>query len=400
MQIPKLLLCISLLFLISGCWDSIEIEELGFLLGVGLDPLNAEEQEEGALGLTDMNVKEHDQQHLFRTTYQIAVPKNLQIGEGNDSDAFTNITATGMTSLKMNRNTSTRTSRINNAEHLQTIVINAQLARKGMLEHLVDVYLRDHEMRRRVHILISQGSAKAILEKNFDQEQMPSITMRKINKNYAGALQTMKFVEIGELTSKLIRSESYILPRIAPHGDMDFKIAGAAIFDGRNNKMVDWLNQTDIEGYNWITGDAENGVLEVELEDNASFVFETFHMSSKRSYQKKEDKDHFDLNIRVEGTFSESWLHHININSDTLDQIERKIEEKIKDQASSLLDKMQNKYHLDVFGFGQIIKRKNYSYWQKIKENWDGEQGGFQQADFDIKVKAKIRNYMTEQKLD
>lgn len=396
----RLFVCLLCLLVLAGCWDSKEIEEIGFILGVALDPIkNHDEEEQDTMTERDVEIGKHQHDKMFRVTYQLAIPQNLQIGVRRGTDSYTNITSTGMSNLKISRNTSTRSSRLNNSEHLQVLIIHEQLAREGMIEHLVDFFLRDHEMRRRVHVLIAKESASSMLEKEIDQEPIPAIAIRRTHENYQQALQMLKYIEIGELTAKLVRSESYILPRISSYGEDDFKIAGAAIFNGKTNKMVGWLGETDIEGYNWIEEEANNGVLEVELENKANFIFEVFTMSSKVTYKPQEKKDHFHIAIMVEGTFGESWLHDIDLDNKAIEKLEKTIEEKVKQQITAILIKMQQEYHLDIFGFGQKIKRKNFTYWEEIKDHWDGADGGFQQASFSIDVKAKIRNYMTKEKL-
>ncbi|GAA0351884.1 Ger(x)C family spore germination protein [Bacillus horti] len=400
MPLYKLLFSILCLCLLGGCWDRTEIEDIGFLLAVGLDPIEDQDQDEETSEERKVEIGKHDRERMFRTTFQVALPKSLQNEDGNGMKSYINITTTGMTNLKISRNTVTRNNKQNNAEHLQTIIINEQLAKKGMIAHLVDLYLRDHEMRRRVHILISRGEAKTLLEQKLQVEEIPAIAIKNINENYTAALQMLKYVEIGELSSKLVRSESYVLPRISSEGGADFKIAGGAVFDGKTNIMLGWLSETDVEGYNWIMGEANNGVLEVEFEKDANFVFEAFTMSSTISYEKRNENNHFTVSISVEGTFGESWLDHIPMSINVLNKLELAVERKIKEQVTAIIQKMQTDYHHDIFGFGQKIKQEENSYWLEIKENWDAEGGEFQKSDFEVLIETKIRNTMTEEQLN
>jgi spore germination protein KC len=43
----------------------------------------------------------------------------------------------------------------------------------------------------------------------------------------------------------------------------------------------------------------------------------------------------------------------------------------------------------DVFGFGEIIHRKDPSYWRKVKENWNEQY--FPELDVKVNVKVFIR---------
>ncbi|WP_085449838.1 hypothetical protein [Halalkalibacter krulwichiae] len=72
-------LIVASCFLI-GCWDRTEIEEVGFLIGVGLDP--GEEFKKEMKKIEKEKKQSFD--HLINGTYQVAIPSRLiqQEGEG------------------------------------------------------------------------------------------------------------------------------------------------------------------------------------------------------------------------------------------------------------------------------------------------------------------------------
>ncbi len=142
----SLLLIFMLIFLLSGCWDLQEVEELGFVIGVAIDPVK-EEEDKNKFGTG----KNRANDELFRMTFQIAVPEALKVSEtGNGREkSYVNLTSPGLTDMKISRNIVSRSSRRVNMEHLQVIIMNHELGRKGLIDHLLDLLLRDHEMRRK-----------------------------------------------------------------------------------------------------------------------------------------------------------------------------------------------------------------------------------------------------------
>ncbi|MCM3762917.1 Ger(x)C family spore germination protein [Alkalihalobacillus oceani] len=390
---------IFILFILTGCWDSQDIEELGFVLGIAFDPVKEEEKHEAfveeELGETigDSDVDER----FFRKTYQIAVPQDSQNGE--DIQSHFNSTSIGLTNFKVARNLATRSSRALNSEHLKVLIINEELVRNGMLEHLADFYLRDHEMRRRVLVLISRGEARSSFDVRVPLEKMPALYIREVLENYEVALQMPKYVEMGDVTSFIINQHSYIIPRIVS-GKTDIKVAGAAVFDGQENKMVGWLGEADIEGYNWVVGDAENGVLEVDYEDKGVFVYESFSARASTHYERKGDQNIFTVDVKTEGAFAEKWIEGIDVaDIETNIKLQRAVEEKIRTEMEQIVEKMQNEFGLDIFQFGLKIRQKEPKYWEGIKDRWDGEDGLFKEAVVNSNVNVKVRNYMTEEKL-
>jgi len=64
--------------------------------------------------------------------------------------------------MEINRSITTRMNLIPNYEHLQVIIISEKVARKG-LRNVLDLFIRDHEMRSRTKLFITDGDAKKAL---------------------------------------------------------------------------------------------------------------------------------------------------------------------------------------------------------------------------------------------
>jgi spore germination protein len=396
-----MLLCYPLL--LTGCWDYNEIEDIGFVMAVALDPVKEEEKKTGEEEEKEKS-KAGESHQKFRTTLQISVPNNLGTttsgGGGKSGNAFFTITSTGMTNLKNARNMSTRTSRSPNIEHLKVLIMNEELARKGMIEHLIDVFLRDHEMRRGTLLLISKGEAKQILETKLPLESMPDLSVEMISQHYGNTLSMIKAKELGLISERLLGKRSFLIPRIVT-GGKGFKVAGAAIFMGVENKMIGWLGEEDVAGYNWVVGEAKNGVLEVPYQDKALFDFETLAMNSSIDYKRKNEQDIFHIKIKAEGTFGESWIHQIKLEDQkTIEKLNKAVAKEIEEQSTNIIKKMQEEFHADIFDLIQQVKQKDYAYWEKIRTKWDGEEGAFSKAKITVSAEVQIRHYMLIQNLD
>ncbi|MGO4887457.1 Ger(x)C family spore germination protein [Anaerobacillus sp. MEB173] len=403
-----LFLCVSSL-LMSGCWDRTEIEEIGFLTAVAIDPLTEEEEKienekfekETGIKLNRKSVKR------FKSTFQVAVPGALASSDGGGASGkpFFNITSTDMTNFKMGRNVGMRRSRMLNFEHLKVIIINYKmLEQPEFMEKLLDFYIRDHEMRRQTYVLVSEMPASATLEHKLPLETMPAISIRDIRENFHRELPMPTTVTIGKIAENIVAENSFIVPRIVhnqtTHG---IKIAGAAVFQGKENRMLGWLGEEDVMGYHWIMGEGLNGILQVpfEEEDDAFFVYENLMDASKVTYKRENDQLKFQVEIRAEGIFGESWFRGVEISDPKIqDQLSDAVAKRIEQQATMIIDKMQNEFHVDPFEFWREVRKKDYKYWKKIEDKWDGADGEFAKADITVNANVKIRHYMLNERLD
>ncbi|WP_096435890.1 Ger(x)C family spore germination protein [Alteribacter populi] len=411
-RIVRTLSLLSFTFLLFGCWDRTEIEEIGFVMGVAFDPVENEEQMKAQIEqeIGESLPNEHHMR-LFRASHQIAIP-DLLAETGNDGGAgggqpYHNVVSTNMTNMDAGRRAAAKMSRSFNYEHLKVVVINEELARQGMLVHLIDFYIRDHEMRRRTHVFISADEAKSVLEKPIPLEDVPSLFIERLTENDPRVLQMARNREIGEISERLIGKRSYIIPRITTgKNDGDYVLTGAAVIRGTDNKMIGWLGENDIKGYNWVVGEAENGVLNVkvdreELGEESYIVFETDEMDTVVDYKRKDGQDTFNIEIKAEGMLVESWLHGVSIDDqETLHLLEAEIEDKIEKQAKDVIEKSQQEFHADVFDFIEQVKYKEYDYWEEIRESWGEQDGPFQQAEVTVNATVKLRHYMLQENLD
>ncbi|MFC0471106.1 Ger(x)C family spore germination protein [Halalkalibacter kiskunsagensis] len=394
--VTLLLVC---LFILPGCWDITEIEEIGFVLATALDPLDDEEVIEKYERETGRPVPKG----MFQLTNHVVIPGQIEGGGeegGSGGVPFFNIRSAGMTSFKNSRNFAARRSRKMNSQHLKVVIINEELAREGIIKHLIDLFIRDHEMRRDVLVLISEGKGYEILENKLPLETTPALSINMISDNAGRSHKTPPQKFIGELINNIISDQSYIVPRIVQ--TEEFNVAGAAVFLGKENKMVGWLGEYDVQGYGWVTSEIENEIVEAFYgSEQSPFVYETDSADNQIRYKHEEGKDVFDITIKTEGFFVDNWIESIDLDSqETIRKLEEAVAKEIERQANKVIEKMQTEFHTDIFKLHEQVKINNYSYWQEIKDHWDGNGGAFSQAEIHVEAKVKIRHHMTIEQLE
>jgi len=389
----KLIVVLLLCCLVTqaGCWDRREINELGFVLAVGIDEIQNDEEK-----------KRSEHIKKFSSTWQIAVPGNMTGSDGGNGQAFFNVTSSDFTSFKTGRNIAHKNSRKLFYEHLKTIIISENLVRDGMIEHILDFYTRDHEMRRNMRVLISEGLAREIISINVPLEDIPAIfidSIRGVNSDYSFSILEQR--ELGEISSLIMGNHSYLLTRITKGDGDEIKVGGAAIFLGDTNEMIDWLGEEEIIGYNLIMGESNNGVLEVPYEEDGLFVFESDRIDTNVDFVRKNGKNSFKIKIKAEGMFGESWIHDEDINDEKMiEKLEDAVEKEIERQARNTMEKMQTEYYADVFNLWREAEINNYTYWKSVKDNWDGEAGEFAKSEVIINAEIEIRHYMINESLE
>src|SRR5699024_897606 len=133
-----------------------------------------------------------------------------------------------------------------------------------LFEKVLDIFLRNPEMRRGINLVIADGKAKKVLETKPDSEQVPVTYLDSILENSFANATEVEPVKIGDVHADLLDKESYVLPRLIPE-EKSTKSKGAAVFRGNEKQMVGVLDAGETKGMNLITGKAEEGVINIAI---------------------------------------------------------------------------------------------------------------------------------------
>src|SRR5690625_3939577 len=136
----------SIILLLTGCWDQVNIEDRGFVAGIAIDQ-------------SDDKTSDYNQITVMNQFVLPAKIGDIEKG-GGEENPFTNLSASGYSLSQIGQELSSLTARQPFYEHLKVIVFSEELAREpGVFESLVDVFIRyrseEHtsELQSRGHLV-------------------------------------------------------------------------------------------------------------------------------------------------------------------------------------------------------------------------------------------------------
>src|SRR5690625_7173472 len=103
-------------FILSGCWDVVDIEDRGFIIGSAIDI----EEDEGG------------KQPEFTITNQMVIPAGIasMIQSGGSEEAYLNFTSKGKSIYNIQEEVAAISSKVPFFEHLTVLVISGDVAKK------------------------------------------------------------------------------------------------------------------------------------------------------------------------------------------------------------------------------------------------------------------------------
>lgn len=393
---------LSLLFtlLAAGCWDSVEIEDRGFVVGVAIDKAKNKDIKNKSKGRPKGKER-------YLVTYQFAIPAGLGGGKaegGSGTKAYFNLTSEGYAMMEVNKILASRSSRSPFMEHLQLIVISDEIVKESRrFQDILDFYIRHPEMRRGTYLAITKGSAKDVLVVENPSEKLPVMYLISLMNNYRETGTMHEPVIIGDIHAHLLSGSGYVIPRLMVQ-PTEVKSAGAAAFRGFDNRLAGWLDEEETEGLNFLTGQMKGGITIARFGDNLVLYEIT---RAKREIKVDTSDQHrlkVTFEVKTEGMIHETLEMEDLLKLATIEHIQKQVDKEIVRICTDTIEKLQKDFKVDVLGLGKHLSGDHPRLWEKIKNDWDRGNHLFSDVKIEVKSNAIIRNAgivnQTEKQLD
>lgn len=367
---------LPLLLFMTGCWDRLEIEERGFVIGVAIDLVDKDNNDP-----------------TVELTSQFVIPGGIGAptqGGKEDQSPYMNFSETGKSLFSINREMRKATNLVPFYQHLKVIILSEDVVKQPhLMTNMMDVFIRDHDMRRNVKLLITEGKAKKLLETGQQESPLPAMYINNLLDTSFVNNATVKPVIIGDLHGELLMEKSFIVPKIELM-DEHIKYEEVGVFKGKTNQLIGVLDGEETKGLNFITQQIEGGTLELEVDGELTTVEIIDYRSNTEI--KGEDKENLQAEVAVEitGNIVESFSSQTLLNEEYAVKVEEHTKEKVEDLMELTVDRVQGEMQADVLGMSDILYRSHYELWKEIEGNWEYGENYFSQMDINVSADVKI----------
>lgn len=377
-RLPIIVLLLVTLLFIEGCWGKREVEQLAFIMAVGLD--------------------QGEEPGTYQITFQAALPKSGG-GSGTETDNWTiSIDAPSIPVFVeklnqiMNKTPFTGTARI--------IVVGEDLARSGINEAL-DNFGRYYQFRRTVYLLLAKGKAKDILETQLRTKQLPALSLLGTIEGQPG-ISSFPVVRMGHYLTVLGReNQNPLIPIVekvkSGDGGIEYSdekgeelhIEGAGVFE--KGKLMDLLSDEETKGFIWLNNEMKNRFLMAQDDNGLEISTEILKSSTKYKFQPVDDKMGITFQIKAIANILEIKGLQENMNPIEWDEFVKEVEpivaKAIEKECQTSVEKSKA-LQADFIGIGRKLEQKEPKYWKEVKEDWINQIADFP-VSYDIQVKIE-----------
>lgn len=375
-----ILICSSIIML-SSCWDRVELNDRAIWVATGLD-------------LAD------DGQ--IEVSGQIVVPQNAAEG-GNpggsgSSESFFVVSAKGDNLYDATSKIQNKLSRETFTGQRLVIYVGEELAKRGVKD-VLDIFVRTPTHSLRGDLLIVKGTtAKEAMMLKYPLEDLPAIATLKehrvsggrgdqvflhflITSNKDGIWPSLPVIEIGSTVEELDeQQQNDINPKI-------LKINGVGLFN-KNLQLEGILSNIENQYMLWIMGLLDNIYISNKDEQmNANMLLQKLKCKITPIVSDDETIT-FSIQLTAHGIVQENNSSLDLRELENINKFENLFEKIVERKVKQFIEKVQSEYGLDVFGFGEVLHRKEPHVWEKVKDDW---KEMFPQIAIDVNCTIKLK---------
>ncbi|GLB59999.1 Ger(x)C family spore germination protein [Cytobacillus sp. NCCP-133] len=369
-------------FLLTGCWDQKELSKITVVTGMAVDK---GENEKYVLAVEGINATE-----LNKQTASGFAPSIVYETEGNSLSELT---------YKVNEGISRHLI----YSHMRTLIIGEELAKEGIID-FIDFLERNREIRDDFNILVARGARGSdILRVTYQFQKSPSLklhtqldTMKKdwggdpgVRMNdvimawtSSGRQPVMAAVSIQGDPEKGVSSDN--MKKVTP--DALVVLDSLAIF--KKDRLAGYLSLEDSRNYLWIQDKIIKTSLTVKCAEDRYMGIRVYDTKTKIKGDMQGGQPKIDINIRAEAYVDGTQCNNQFDQAKTYKEYNHSAEKHLEKIISGTIKKVQNEYGTDIFGFGEVVQRRDYKNYKKVEHNWDEK---FAEADVQVNTTVILR---------
>lgn len=365
-------------FILTGCWDSVELNERHVILELAIDktpdidfskPVNERDTYQITYGVPDI-AKLSGADSLAENVKTIIQTKSPSIATSIDQ-------------------VETKTQNTITFSHTKALLLGEGLLKdKVALKAALDSLLRDMRIGRSVTVLGVKGEASEVMKADNPQNPIIGMYVMKYFNNRERPTSYAKVQLLGNLMKELEDTGVSTIPIIDINEEGIIKISGAALI--KDYEHITWLSGEEVRGKLFIEGEIQHVPIIIGYRDQY-LTYMIKEQKSKVSFNEQNGKEECSIDIEVEGDITEYLSSNSKniFNEQSIVEITGLLENEIEKQIRKTIDKSKE-LNTDFLGIGLEMYRKHPKRWQVYKERWNN--GVYRDLPIHIKTTINIQN--------
>ncbi|MDH6425782.1 Ger(x)C family spore germination protein [Paenibacillus sp. FSL R7-0048] len=361
----RLMIALQFTLVLSGCWERNELNEIAFVLGIGID-----KAEKG-----------------YTVSMQVVIPSAISSqtngGGGGSGVPVVVYKFTVPTFYDALRKLNLDSSRSSYLGHIRVLVIGEELARTGVGE-ILDVFKRSREPRMDFYVMVARDTtASNVLNVLTPMDKLPANKLfSSLDNSYKDSAKTVAVTLDDFIENLLSEGENPVLTGVKIIGDPKdgedksnvertmpkarLEYHTVAVF--KKDKLIGWLTEGETIGYNYINDKVTAHSGPIAGEDGKPIVIEAIQATTKRKVKIINGEPHIYLSVKTLCNIEEVQSVENLESESTIKRLEKETEERIIERMQKTVEHVNDRFNVDIMGFGQSIYHASPKAWAKLQQ--------------------------------
>lgn len=327
----KILLIFFIPFILGGCYDYNQLNDLAIISGIGIDYENQE----------------------FKVTFEVISTKKE--GETSGSSSTYYITSTGDSIVYAFTKTANQIDKVLYFEHVEMVVFSKDVAEKH-IEDCLDYLIRTERLRNEFYSVIAEDSAEDLISASTKEHPIVSsylVQLLEFNRETYNSAYYIQFTKT--INSMLSEGEDAMLPVFKVDDDDHIELSGLGIF--KDFSLVHTFTTDEASIINLLNNfEVESIHFNKTCSDNKNVVIAAY----KSDVSIEPGKDKILVKATINARISESTCDYDFKSSDTYSLLEDEFVQVIAGEMDKILKQFQI-YESNALNMGR-------SYYNKFRE--------------------------------
>ena len=384
-KIIKLIPVMMISLLLTGCWDSVEIDRKAFVSTIGIDIGDDIDVRSKMINSKEStSEKSIENNNTLRVTYGFPDVRNMNAKKGTAAELAITVDGYSMTDAYFKA--IGKSSRTLHFGHSKILLLSDELFQyPEILKEIIDYIEREPSLNRSVIMIIVKGKAKdyAKVKPEMEENIHNYITSLMGNSSKNGTVAPIT------LTKYIDMLKSYdisMLPVFSLENEKDIQLKGMAVIKGFTIK--EYLDNNQITDIQILRGDI-GACRKAINRDGHNIDYYLKNVDKNLHIDYKNNKLHLEYVINTEGTLKGYYTEGERLDSGIIEEIEKQFDESMKKDFEEIINFTSNSLKLDVIDIGSDIRRFHRGIWSEVEDNWPE---ALRTAEISIKVNNDIRN--------
>lgn len=360
------ILLLAIPLLISGCWDSKEMNSLSIISATSID-------------------RSGDR---WVITFQVIIPQAIatQTGGGGagSQSPITIFSTEGRTIREAMQKASLETSRMLFFAHNSILILSESVAREQGVRQILDFFLRPFESRETMSVLLTKGKASDLLEVLIPLEKISGNAMKRVieqSQKNLSQVQNIKLIDFAAMVANPYASAT--VPELEVSGDLKGQSSLDALKSPRNeavikleqlgvfkhDKLTGWLDQEESRGVAWLSNRVRNLIVvypcSIKADERRLSSYRVLKSSTNLTPEIDNGRVTMKVGVNVKGVLDETGCSIDLSNPEVIAQQQRIIAKQISDEIVSTWNRLRS-MDADVAGFLNAVHREHPRTWKKL----------------------------------